>query len=163
MADYEFHELVTALVDDPESPPNLAMINGCLGRSSTEDCVRLYRNLMLNIWQDIPVDQIKLHRRIDPNPMSPWGEDVIWLLRSDARRLEVQSSVPGASKPVSDAALASAPAPVARSAAGSGVVVNVNMCDGGQPTSGGRPSGGSGDGTLGNGYGTGAGSLWPGH
>lgn len=95
-------DLVKRLVPDPANPRDLTMINGFVGESSVDNCTRLYRNLQLTIWQDIPDDQIVLHDSILPGAGFPYGEDLIWMQTGDAFALQLNMArIPGqANEPV---------------------------------------------------------------
>ena len=142
MAD-DMHELVAKLVADPAAPPDLTLLNGYLGRSTDDACIRLYRSPTLNVWQDIPTDQIKHRLTIDPNPSCPLGELLVWMSREDARNLKVGTSVAGASRPVQGAGQT-------RPGGSPGSVVTINIDGGGRPSS---PSGEGNGGNSGGGYG----------
>jgi hypothetical protein len=88
------HPLVQALVKNLAEPPDLTLINGYIGPSGDDANVRLYRNLRMNVWLDIPRDKIVHTDHVPPGSTSPWGEDVIWMHRRDARRLSVGTSAP---------------------------------------------------------------------
>jgi hypothetical protein len=102
------HPLVQALVKNLAEPPDLTLINGYIGPSGDDANVRLYRNLRMNVWLDIPRDKIVHTDHVPPGSTSPWGEDVIWMHRRDARRLSVGTSAP------KDIAATSEPGPVVR-------------------------------------------------
>lgn len=148
MADQQdVHELVAMLVADPVNPPDLTVLNGYIGPSTVDKCVRLYRSSAMNIWLDIPEDQIKGRSTIGPTPTSPWGENIIWMRREDARNLDENTSVVGASRDVSAHSEA---AGGTRPGTASGTVVNIYLGAGGAvstrpaPDGGGRPIGGGG-------------------
>jgi hypothetical protein len=103
MPDPQANELVQALNVDPTNPPDLTVLNGFFGPSVDEAHIRMYRNVFMNVWQDIPRDQIMHIDKIERGPASPFGEDVVWMLRRDARALDAQTSKPGANVVVSPA------------------------------------------------------------
>jgi hypothetical protein len=89
---HDVNALVAMLVLDAAHPPDLAVLNGYIGPSTVDGCVRLYRSSAMNIWLDIPEDQIKGRSTIGPNSTSPGVEDIIWVSRVDARRLRENTS-----------------------------------------------------------------------
>jgi hypothetical protein len=88
----DVNALVAMLVPDAAHPPDLAVLNGYIGPSTVDGCVRLYRSSAMNIWLDIPKDQIKGRSTIGPNSKSPGVEDIIWMRRVDAVRLRENRS-----------------------------------------------------------------------
>jgi len=99
MADPQVNELVKALGFDPKEPPDLTLLNGFFGPSVDEANIRLYRSVLMNVWQDIPRNQIIHIDKIERSPETPFGEDVVWMLRRDARALDPQTSRPGLPQP----------------------------------------------------------------
>jgi len=94
MVDPQVNELVQALGFDPKEPPELTLLNGFFGPSVDEKAnIRLYRSVLMNVWQDIPRDQIIHIDKIERSPETPFGEDVVWMLRRDARALDPQMVV----------------------------------------------------------------------
>jgi hypothetical protein len=88
----DVNALVAMLVEDPANPPDLAVLNGYIGPSTVDGCVRLYRSSAMNIWVDIPEDQIKGRSTIGPNSMDPFVVDIIWMSREDSGRLRENTS-----------------------------------------------------------------------
>ena len=95
MAEPQVNELVQALNVDPNNPPDLTVLNGFFGPSVDEANIRLYRSVLMNVWQDIPRDQIMHIDKIEGSPETPFREDVVWMDRRDARALDPQTSRPG--------------------------------------------------------------------
>jgi len=147
-------EFVARLVEDPAKPPDLTLLNGYLGSSGDDNVVRIYRSSLLNAWLDIPIEQIKFRMTIEPNPTSPLGEHLVWMLREQADDLELHTSVVGASRPTPRPQLAGQPRP----GTASGTVVNINLGEGGAVST--RPASND-DPAIGGGHKKGVIQLYP--
>jgi hypothetical protein len=87
------HPLVRVLIEDPAQPPDLVVLNGFIGESEGTGQVRLYLNPSMNAWVDIPGKYVVLFDRLPAGPGAPWGEDVLWISRRNARKLTRKTSV----------------------------------------------------------------------
>jgi hypothetical protein len=91
------HPLVKALKIDPAQPPDLNPVQGFIGRSDDDTLTRVYRDAAMNVWIDIPTEQI-LHQehQVAPNPLTDDGADVVWVTARNIRKLPVETSAAGA-------------------------------------------------------------------
>jgi len=99
MPDPQENKLVQALKVDPNNPPDLAVLNGFFGRSVDKANIRLYRSVLMDVWQDIPRNQIIHFDKIERGPETPFGEDIVWMLDQDARALDPQMVVRAVAPP----------------------------------------------------------------
>jgi hypothetical protein len=58
-------ELIEQLVPDPSNPPTVVGLDGYIGRSDREGHIRLYRDLSVSYWLDIPEDKIHFTKTAD--------------------------------------------------------------------------------------------------
>jgi hypothetical protein len=88
--------LVKQLKVDPAQPPDLNPIRGYIGRSDDDKNVRVYRNATMNVWVDVPADQIVYGEyQTVRDPGSP-DQDIVWVTSRNARKLSRESSASGA-------------------------------------------------------------------
>jgi hypothetical protein len=76
----EIHEddLVARLVADPAAPPSTVMIMGYIGRSSSENCIRIYVDAHLAAHVDVPRELV-LHAIKIPRAVSALGGSYVWI------------------------------------------------------------------------------------
>lgn len=67
---------VDALVEDPAKPPQAQALTGYPGRSASEGHIRLYCDLELRSWVDIPADAV-LHRQ-EVKDEYGLGKSLVW-------------------------------------------------------------------------------------
>lgn len=58
-------ELIEQLVPDPGEPPMVVGLDGYVGRSDREGFVRLYRDLSVSYWLEIPENAVYFARTVD--------------------------------------------------------------------------------------------------
>lgn len=73
--DFVFH-----VVKDPSDPPDALLIVGFIGKSSKPECVRIYLDVMLGAYIDLPERSV-LHGQRVPESQSPLGGWYIWVKR----------------------------------------------------------------------------------
>ena len=61
----QLDELIEELVTDPSNPPSVVGLDGYLGRSDLDGHVRLYRDLSVSYWLDIPEDAVYHAKTVD--------------------------------------------------------------------------------------------------
>lgn len=76
--DSGFDGFVQQVVSDPKNPPEPLFLSGYLGPGSEDTHVRLYFNLNLTDYVDIPLDKI-LHKVPIPASESPMGGYYLWI------------------------------------------------------------------------------------
>jgi hypothetical protein len=57
--------LIEQLVPDPSNPPSVVGLDGYLGRSAKEGHIRLYRDLSVSYWLEIPREAIYYTDTVD--------------------------------------------------------------------------------------------------
>jgi hypothetical protein len=77
MAKGETESFVDVLVTDPANVPAMVVLSGFLGKSSLEGYQRLYLNIALSEYYEIPSSSI-LHSMKHPLTSSPLGETTLW-------------------------------------------------------------------------------------
>src|SRR5687767_13365629 len=73
-------DFVARLVRDPSRPPQLQLLSGYLGASSVEGHVRLYTDVELGGYVEIPADAIR-HTQELPRGRAPLGVSLVWVER----------------------------------------------------------------------------------
>ena len=73
-------EFISLLVPDPANPPNLEVITGFVGDSAEPGHTRVYFDLQLADYVDIPDHSIRLIRQL-PESVSPLGAAYVWFER----------------------------------------------------------------------------------
>jgi hypothetical protein len=58
-------ELIEQLVPEPASPPSVVGLDGYVGRSDLDGHFRLYRDLSVSYWLEIPEDKVYFARTVD--------------------------------------------------------------------------------------------------
>jgi hypothetical protein len=76
---YSEHVLVEALVTDLAVPPELRYADGWVGTSNRRGYVRLYRDLALNEFWDLPEDRVLHIHELPPTEALPFGLNVMWV------------------------------------------------------------------------------------
>lgn len=76
---------VAALVKDPNRPPKLRMISGFVGESSIKGHTRVYLDVELRRYLDIPSEGI-VHAKVLPEASSPLGGVHLWVREEAAIR-----------------------------------------------------------------------------
>ena len=76
---------VSAIVKDVRNLPRLRTIRGYIGESSEQRCVRVYLDIELRRFVDVPVEGI-VHTETIPETVMPLGGVYVWV-REDARIL----------------------------------------------------------------------------
>jgi hypothetical protein len=73
-----YHDFVSQLARDPDKIPDLRIISGYLGSSTTRDHVRVYLDATLRRYIDIPVEGVA---HVDDSLMTrnPLGKAVLWV------------------------------------------------------------------------------------
>ncbi|BBL70809.1 hypothetical protein [Methylogaea oryzae] len=75
----ERHEnFVDTLAADPDNIPEMVSLSGFVGKSSLADHTRLYLNVVLSEYYEIPTDAI-LHSIRLPASVSPFGVSCLWI------------------------------------------------------------------------------------
>jgi hypothetical protein len=69
-------DFVDRIVSDPSRPPEVAVFQGFVGASDREDHVRVYADLTLSAWVDLPAAAV-LHAVRLPAEQSPAGGSVL--------------------------------------------------------------------------------------
>jgi len=87
-ANYTEHDLVEALVSDLAVPPELRYADGWIGLSNRRGFVRLYRDLALNEFWDVPEDRVRHIHELPPSDALPFGLNVVWVDVSSAEAEE---------------------------------------------------------------------------
>jgi hypothetical protein len=87
-ANYTEHDLVEALVSDLAVPPELRYADGWIGLSNRRGFVRLYRDLALNEFWDVPEDRVRHIHELPPSDALPFGLNVVWVDVSTAEAEE---------------------------------------------------------------------------
>lgn len=82
-------EFVGRAVEDPNAPPQLLMLTGYVGKSSKGSHTRIYLDLLLSSYVDVPDEEI-LHAQELPKAQSPVGGYYIWIRRTDLILEELQ-------------------------------------------------------------------------
>jgi hypothetical protein len=87
----QLDELIEELVTDPSNPPSVVGLDGYLGRSDMEGHIRLYRDLSVSYWLDIPEDAVYHAKTVDVegkfHPLS-----VVWVFRDAVVRPQIRST-----------------------------------------------------------------------
>jgi hypothetical protein len=81
---YTEHDLVEALVSDLAVPPELRYADGWVGLSNRRGYVRLYRDLALNEFWDVPETRVRYIHELPPSEALPFGLNVVWVDVSSA-------------------------------------------------------------------------------
>jgi hypothetical protein len=89
------HPLVKKLKVDPAQPPDLNPIHGYIGRSDDDKHVRIYRDPTMNVWVDVPADQIVYQEHQAARVPADPDQDVVWVTSRNARKLTRESSASG--------------------------------------------------------------------
>jgi hypothetical protein len=76
---YDEHDLVEALVTDLAVPPELRYSDGWVGASNRRGYVRLYRDLALDEFWDLPEDRVRHIHELPPSEALPFGLNVMWV------------------------------------------------------------------------------------
>lgn len=84
---------VARLVKDPANPPATMMVSGFPGESSEPEHTRLYLDLELTSWVDIPEDAV-LHREEQGD--EPYGSTTLWVNREAAEKLRYRQATSAA-------------------------------------------------------------------
>lgn len=71
-------DFVTKLVQDPQAPPKTKFLSGYIGDAPDKDQIRLYLDVELKNFLDIPVGSI-LHVMDMPKEQSPLGGSYLWI------------------------------------------------------------------------------------
>ncbi|HVR41697.1 MAG TPA: hypothetical protein VMU84_21550 [Thermoanaerobaculia bacterium] len=74
-------DFVSKIVSDAKNPPEVRVLEGWLGASGSDGYTRLYTNIELNAWIDIPSDAV-LHTEEVPDSL-PAGAVLVWV-KADA-------------------------------------------------------------------------------
>lgn len=74
----EFDSFVRKVIADPVNPPEPILLEGFLGPSGNEGEVRLFFNLELTDYVDIPLDKV-LHQEKRPASVAPMGGYYVWI------------------------------------------------------------------------------------
>ena len=72
---------VAKVVKEPDKPADALTLTGYLGDSAKDDHVRLYFEIDLSSWVDIPTADV-LHGQRLPAEQSPLGEAIVWIRRT---------------------------------------------------------------------------------
>lgn len=80
MAKGDTENFVDVLVTDPANVPAVVVLSGFLGKSSLAGYQRLYLNVALSEYYEIPSEAI-LHALKHPVTTSPLGETTLWAKR----------------------------------------------------------------------------------
>src|SRR4051794_23770165 len=72
------HDLVKKIVTGPGQPGNAVLLVGYVGKSGSDDNVRLYLNLSFDEYVDIPKNSI-LHAAEAPEEVLQFGGSYIWI------------------------------------------------------------------------------------
>jgi hypothetical protein len=75
---YEEHELVKNVIKDPANPINATVLLGYVGKTGSDDSIRLYLNIEFNEYVDIPKNVI-LHAEKAPENIIEFGGTYIWI------------------------------------------------------------------------------------
>ena len=78
MAEKVESSFVNSLVSNPDEIPDIIFLSGFVGASSLEGYTRLYLNVVLSEFFEIPSDAV-LHTLRLPLATSPFGETVLWV------------------------------------------------------------------------------------
>jgi hypothetical protein len=73
----EVEPLVARLAPDPEDPPQLIAVDGYLGKGAG-DTWRLYSDLSLTNWLEVPKDRVRYHTQ---EATSPASVTILWVDR----------------------------------------------------------------------------------
>jgi hypothetical protein len=76
---YTEHDLVEALVTDLAVAPELRYADGWVGLSNRRGYVRLYRDLALNEFWDVPEGRVRYIHELPPSEALPFGLNVVWV------------------------------------------------------------------------------------
>jgi hypothetical protein len=76
---YTEHDLVEALVSDLAVPPELRYADGWVGLSNRRGYVRLYRDLALDEFWDVPENRVRHIHELPPSDALPFGLNVVWV------------------------------------------------------------------------------------
>ena len=76
---YDQNPLVAELVPDAGDPPTLVFLEGYLGRSSRAGHVRLYRNVLMDGWLDIPFSRVRCAGQRASQGGFRFETDLLWL------------------------------------------------------------------------------------
>ena len=74
----EEHELVKNVIKDPANPINATVLLGYVGKTGSDDSIRLYLNIEFNEYVDIPKNVI-LHAEKAPENIIEFGGTYIWI------------------------------------------------------------------------------------
>jgi hypothetical protein len=72
---------IARVVRDPSQPANATTLTGYLGDSAKDGHARLYFDVDLSSYVDIPADDL-LHAQRLPQDQSPLGEVIVWIRRT---------------------------------------------------------------------------------
>ncbi len=85
------HDLVFHIVKNPQEPPEAFLLMGFAGRSAQEGHTRLYLDLLLSSFVELPDDAI-LHVVEIPASQSPLGGHYVWVRRDEELVQQVRDS-----------------------------------------------------------------------
>lgn len=92
MATDQETSFVETLGSDPDNIPDVVILSGFPGKSSLENHTRLYLNVVLNEYYEIPTDAI-LHSMLLPASVSPFGVTCLWV-KQEAELIRKGKSTP---------------------------------------------------------------------
>jgi hypothetical protein len=75
-------EFVHRVVRDPKDPPDTLFLTGFIGHASRADHTRVYLDVMLSAYVDVP-DKSVLHAQPMPPGQSPVGGHFVWIARNE--------------------------------------------------------------------------------
>ena len=74
----EMDSLVEEVVADPDHPGRATMLQGLVGASCEDDCIRVYLDPSMSRFVDVPNDAVLAARRLSPE-VSPLGGSILWV------------------------------------------------------------------------------------
>jgi hypothetical protein len=74
-------EIVSKIVSDPSKPERLILLRGYIGETGNKDYIRLYFDIELNNFIDIPMEGIVFNKELSLE-QSPFGGSYLWVKRS---------------------------------------------------------------------------------
>jgi hypothetical protein len=76
---------VARVIQDPKHPPSVALLAGFPGAAAQPGHTRLYLDLELRSYLDLPDESILHHEGI-PGPAAALGATFVWIARGDRAR-----------------------------------------------------------------------------
>lgn len=74
----EPQEFVSAIVTNEKKPPRLKIVRGFVGKSSKKECIRIYLDVELRRYVDVPEESI-VHAEVIPKTVMPLGCAYVWV------------------------------------------------------------------------------------